>query len=217
VKGDTMKKATILLTGLLAFLICIAPVLGATYSSSFVYTAFNTATASYKTPSSTYETWSCKLTNVLTYNSTIAGTATLRLNATATQNHYIDVAVNSDASVDIWWSDNGTDPVKIGTGSWVKSEAFYISRDSKGYLDFGNATDKDVFISNFVIGDFTLEDLGAKGETDCATAGYISVELGTSSTDPTDMSASILSWMPLVIQFAMLGVVMGMLKKFGKI
>lgn len=212
-----MKKATILLTGLLAFLICIAPVLGATYSSSFVYTAFNTATATYKTPTSTYATWSVKITNVLTYNGTTAGSAYIRLNATATQGHYFDLVCTSVGVVDVWFSDNATESVKIGSGAWVKSEAFYVSRDSSGYFDFGNSTDKDVYISNFVLGDFTLEDVGALGETDCATAGYFSFEVGASSSDPSDMSESIMSWMPLVIQFAMLGVVMGMLKKFGKI
>ena len=211
-----MKKALIFAT-IIATLLLVAPVYATSYSTSFVYTAFNTATASYKTPSTTYATWSCKITNVLTYNSTTAGTGKIRLNATAIEGHYIDFCFASDGTADVWFSDNGTSPVKIGAGAWVKSEALYISRDSSGYLDFGNATDKDVFISNFVIGAYTLEDLGAHGEENCTTAGYISVELGSSATDPTDMSESIMSWMPLVIQFAMLGVVMGMLKKFGKI
>lgn len=32
-----------------------------------------------------------------------------------------------------------------------------------------------------------------------------------------DISATVLDWMPLIIQFAMLGMILGLLKKFGKI
>lgn len=216
-----MKKALVL-TGIIALLLYIAPVL-ATYSTSFVYTAFNSETATYKALDTTYATWSAKLTNVLTYNATESGTATIRLNSTATENSYIDACFNQDLTCDIWWSDNGTSAVKIGSGTFVKSEAVYVSRDSKGYLDFGNSTDKDAFISNFVVGALTLEDIGGLGSAGVgdvqyvATTGYISVEIGISSTDPTDMTASIMDWMPLVVQFAMLGMVMGMLKKYGKL
>lgn len=32
----------------------------------------------------------------------------------------------------------------------------------------------------------------------------------------TDVASTVLEWMPLIITFAMLGMVLGLLKKFGK-
>lgn len=33
----------------------------------------------------------------------------------------------------------------------------------------------------------------------------------------TDVTSTVLEWMPLIITFAMLGMVLGLLKKFGKV
>lgn len=37
-----------------------------------------------------------------------------------------------------------------------------------------------------------------------------------SSTSTTEITDIVLAWMPLIIVFAMLGMVLGMMKKFGK-
>lgn len=35
-------------------------------------------------------------------------------------------------------------------------------------------------------------------------------------SDTTDISSTVLDWMPVILQFAMLGMMMGLLKKLGK-
>jgi len=35
-------------------------------------------------------------------------------------------------------------------------------------------------------------------------------------SDSSDVTSTVMEWMPLIITFAMLGMVLGLLKKFGK-
>jgi len=45
----------------------------------------------------------------------------------------------------------------------------------------------------------------------------VSVAVPVAFASTEDISATVLDWMPLIIQFAMLGMILGLLKKFGKI
>lgn len=48
-----------------------------------------------------------------------------------------------------------------------------------------------------------------------AFASPLAVNVAFASTE--DISTTVMDWMPLIIQFAMLGMILGLLKKFGKI
>jgi len=49
-----------------------------------------------------------------------------------------------------------------------------------------------------------------------ATGTIATLPAGFCSTSTTDISSVVLEWMPLIITFAMLGMILGLLKKFGK-
>lgn len=49
----------------------------------------------------------------------------------------------------------------------------------------------------------------------CSTAAVATPVFATTSTTP-DMTTTIMQFMPLIVTFAMLGMVLGLLKKFGK-
>ena len=44
--------------------------------------------------------------------------------------------------------------------------------------------------------------------------GFVKIAFCSTATDTT---STIMDWLPLIIQFAMLGMILGLLKKFGKI
>jgi len=46
--------------------------------------------------------------------------------------------------------------------------------------------------------------------------GIVSVPVAFAQSTSQDITNTVLEWMPLIITFAMLGMVLGMLKKFGK-
>lgn len=212
-----MNKKTLLLTTILATLVLMGTVSIAycSFAHSFPYDKFNTAspTVTYKTLDQNYTTWQIKITNQLIYNGTPSIGATIRINSTTTD-YFLNVALGSTGIVDLWLYDGSL--YKIGSGTWTKGEVVVLSyRNSE--LNMGNSTDSDAFVDSYCVSNFTACYVGAFGQENCTLSGYMTTEVASSFTDVSSMSDSVLQWMPLVIQFAMLSVVLGMLKKFGKI
>jgi len=121
---------------------------------------------------------------------------------TLTVKAYID-----GASGEVLYSNSGVD--FLG-----KDDYLQVRLDSNGNLNVGNSSDRSAFVEDFGFGAFNCTYLVGIGSPACAVeSGYVSVELGLYGGDYT---SSIMSWMPIIVEFAMLGMVLGMLKKFQR-
>ncbi|RLI44548.1 hypothetical protein DRO69_07165 [Candidatus Bathyarchaeota archaeon] len=210
----------LLLPTIFLTLLTLAPVLSASFAYSFTYTSFNTTTWTYKQTDEARTAWQVEIVNNLVYNTTTAGTAKIELtNATSGNQTIIDLCYASDGTLDVWIGDE-TSRDKVTSGSWTADEKIYYTLDSNGYLDIGNETDRDSILSDYVLGAFSLEYVGASSQegANVATSGYISVEITDApiSVEFETVTDIIYAVIPLIFTVAVLGVVIKMFKSVSK-
>jgi len=222
------------LLAILLMLILSIGYVSATFAYSFVYSEFNKETATWKTVDKTRDAWKITIDNYLTYSGVSGAHAKLRFsNATTNSTFPFDfnchkygekwgfeiwIATKVDPTSDDWAKIGGYDGVDFG-------EPVYLTLDSDGYLDVGNKTDLDVYVSDYALGKFDLTYVGALGGgvnftagEKVATAGYITVEI----SDPPialglEATVDILfAVIPVIFTVAVIGLVIKMFKELSK-
>jgi hypothetical protein len=194
---------------------------------SFGYSKFNTPTVTWVQLDENYTSWCIVITNMLTYNTTANTPLTISistLNATVgTTSLQIEVSMNKNASsglptrLSINVYDHTATPWLIfeDSDNAYLTTPFCISLND-GWLSAGTVDNSTSFFSDLALGDLEAQFVGAAGVVKGAIAGYVTIEFGTSFAS-TNYASTVTDWLPLIIQFAMLGMILGLLKKFGKI
>lgn len=216
-----MNRKALILTGILATLLFCSQAF-ASCSMTFPYSQVNSTDATVKATDQDYTSWRVKVYNGLTYNATSNTYCIIKMQNHTTTNMTFGINVElwmwKSTAFQIWTDALIVDESDFnGLSAWDSSDPVVITYRSS-HLFVGNLTDYDCYLANFYIADLTLRAVSSRGyNTTVATSGYVTAEVTSSTSDPSTMNESIMSYMPIIIQFAMLGVVMGMLKKFGKI
>ncbi|RLC80751.1 MAG: hypothetical protein DRI61_05110 [Chloroflexi bacterium] len=166
--------------------------------------------------------WTAYVYNYLTYNTTTKGVAILRLhseNASANAD-WMELNFWYDGKLDIYHTDSNGNTGIIGSGTWTAGEAIVISVTADGIIDIGNETDKEAIVKNYGVGDLDLYWVGGSTYPEyvnyTVTQGYINVEISGYASTTSDVSESVMVWIPIIVTFAMLGMVLGMIKKFSR-
>lgn len=211
-------KSKIAVLSVMVILLLIGGVSSLAYAScvrSISYTVFNNEPlTSYALDKNYTKGFIATVVNKLTYNTTTNKAAIVRFvgNADPASGEHLELSFWANGELHIWFND-GTSNVEIGAGSWVSGNKTTVTITQDGIL---TVKDKDgkAIVQNYGLGDFTLYFVGGHGETTAsiATAGYVTISVdGTSS----DVTYSINVWIPIIVTFAMLGMALGLIKKFG--
>lgn len=213
-----MRRAAILLAVVLAVFLAVGAV-NATFVKSIPYTVFNTPTPiTFYATDKNYTTWQVELTNNLVYNTTTPNAnayALVRLQpSTGADSPYIELSFIKGGTLWITYSYDGTTNIEAATGTWYQGKPVIVTLDANGYVDiyvYDTNNKKTAVLQDFTYGNLTLSYVGAHGARNTATSGFVQVEV--SSGPGGDVGPVIYQWIPLVVTFAMLGVVLGLLKK----
>lgn len=187
-------------------------------SASTVYTwnypIFNSETANFKALDDATTSIAFRIVNCLVINATTeggSGTVSVANASTGTVYRFDIVFLTYEQGFEVIL--NMPDYVKILHDTWVENQTTYVKLESDG--DLFVWTDDKTYIDDYNLGTFTMRYVSACGLTDSFEAGYLSVRMG-SSFGGGSMMDSIGGWLPIIVQFAMLGLVMGLIKKFGR-
>jgi len=196
---------------------------------SFGYTVFNSTSETWVQLDDNYTSWSIKISNKLTYNTTASCPAmiiisTINTTGFGVAKKAVTVTMSKNASgitnvLSIHVYDYSATPislVSVQPFSYLTTP-IVVSLSNDGWLSVGTEDNSTSIIEDFALGDLEAQFVGATGITKLATAGYVTVEFGSAGFGTTNYSATVTDWLPLIIQFAMLGMILGLLKKFGKI
>ena len=194
---------------------------------SFGYTVFNSAGYTWLQLDDNYTSWTIKISNKLTYNTTTTMTPVNIIVSTLNESDKtltkrIDIVMNKNASgitndLSIYVYDHSASALLITNPVFTYlTTPIVVSLSYDGWLSVGTEDNSTSIIEDFAVGDLTAKFIGATGIENACTAGYVTVEFGSAGFGTTNYSQTVTDWLPLIIQFAMLGMILGLLKKFGK-
>jgi len=229
-----MRRQLLTATTLTLMLLLLLPIAHAAFAYSFTYGEFNKDTPTWKSVDKTRTAWQIIIDNHLTYTTISSAHAKVRF-SNATTNSTFPFDFNAHLYGEQWgfeiWVATKVDPTsadwaKIGGYNGIDfGDPVYLTLDQNGYLDVGNKTDLDAYISDFALGNFELAYVGALGGgvnftagEQVATAGYITVEIDDPSISVSlDIAIEIIyATIPLVFTVAVIGVIIKMFKQVSK-
>ncbi len=220
------KRRTLLIVATLALLCATISSAYASYATSIMYSHFNTANSwvDYALDK-TYTSLTADLKCHLTFNST--GTPWAKVyfaNDTSGSSEGINILFSNDGStLDVFYIQEPTE-VLIGTGTYTctgnvsTTRVVFSGTKLDVYTNYGVKASQTKIVDGFSIST-PIADLRVKGSTAyVATDGYMQVNVNTGISGITSGTTDIVvQFMPAIVTFAMLGLILGMLKKFGKI
>lgn len=216
------RKLAIPLLVLLAFSFVVGAA-NAVYVKSIPYNAFNKLSpiTFYQVDKNYTTSWQVKIVNNLVYNVTTPNAnafALVRLQpSTAGDSPYVELSFIKGGTLLVTYSYDGTSDIQAATGTWYAGKPVVVTLDSNGYLDVNVYDNNDKLVEvlkDFTYGNLTLQYVGAHGGQYTATAGYVQVEV--SSGPAGDVAPIINMWIPVIVSFAMLAVVLGFIEKVSK-
>lgn len=168
------------------------------------------------------DSWTVYITNCLTYNTTTAGRANIRLSPedTTVKKNCIELHFEYDGDLFIYYSDETETEVGIGSGKWVSGEAVVVCVTADGIINVGNKTDRDSIVKNYGAGSSAVDlykvgaASGSGAAESVATAGYMNIEVGGYSSG-ANITSVVTVWLPIIVSIAMLGMVLGIIKQLG--
>lgn len=193
----------------------------ASYSTTFIYTKFNSTDTIAEELDAAYTDITATIYNKLMYNTTSSSEARIILaNSTAAAKQGILVAMKKAGADNllIYWKDGETD-VELAKATWEADDIVEVQISSNVLTVslYSNATDEwTPIIDNFHASSIEYTAICALGSNlYVATAGYISVAISEYGGDLAGTSGTINQWMPTIVGFAMLGIALSCIKKFG--
>lgn len=211
-----MEKRRTLTAALVAALSIALLVASATaaYNVSITYPKFNSGTWTYYDIGAAQDNIISNVTNRLTYNETTAEWAKVAfLNSSSGTATGIILQMKYTSNVlNVYYVENavlGASDVLIATGTWGENSTKIVLAGDK--LDVYDAN--GLLVNDFAVAP-ALEYIGATGGTNYVTGGYVGVGVNQGTAGAT---AIVTGFIPVIVTFAMLGMVLGLLKKFGKI
>jgi spermidine/putrescine-binding protein len=212
------KRTAISIIAILTLILAVSIPVYASCVRSISYTVFNSETfTSYALDQNYTKGFYAKVTNKLVYNTTTnkAGIIRFHFDSNPASGSYLELSFWANKELHIWFSD-GTSNIEIGASTWESGNLtkVYVSKD--GVLSIINYQGNYV-VKNYGIGSQTLYYIGGHGESTASicTSGYVTIEINDySASGDYGVTQSVIVWLPLIITFAMLGLVLGMIKKF---
>lgn len=222
-----MNKRRILTVATLA-LLCIAIVapVYASYATSVMYSDFNTVDAwvDYALDK-TYTSLTADVKCHLTFNAT--GTPWAKVyfaNDTSGSSEGINILFGNDGiTLKVYYIQEPNE-VLIGTGTYTRTgnvsttRVVFSGTKLDIYTNYGNKALQTKIVDAFSLST-PIADLRVRGNTAyVATDGYMQVNVNTGVSGVSGSTTDVVvQFIPVIVTFAMLGMVLGMLKKFGKI
>jgi hypothetical protein len=210
-----MRRTLLLQAAFLTlFATCLFGSAYASYSTSIIYTRFNTTSWYTEALDENYTSIGIDIIPYLTFNSTGTPAAKVAFMNETVYVKGIIILFYKDNTEKVYLND-GIDEIQIATGTWTKGNITRVVLGSQKitiYDHYGDASETKI-LDGFSF-DKAFANVRVKGATAyTATDGYIQVNVGGGAGD---MSSSMMTWMPAIVSIAMLSIVVGMLEKFGK-
>lgn len=198
-------------------LVCTVGVASAATTITIPYTDFNSGIKEHPTGYAS-DVWSIRLVNSLNFtdassvakmfiaNSTGTGFFAINVNLAPEVNNPslysadFYVATQADPGPDNWTHINMLNNLKPG-------KAYYIRMSDEGELSVTDGN--SVLLSSPLDLKFPAVNIRTDG-TNAAASGYVEVTVGGWTATPTE---TVNMWIPIIITFAMLSIVLGMIKK----
>lgn len=217
-----MRYRRLTLLAVLAVLaaLTISSVVYAPYSTTFIYTKFNSTDTTAEALDDNYTDINALIYNSLTYNSSASGEVRIILaNTTNAAKCGIMITMKKAGANNllVYWKDGDTD-VEIASATWEAADI--VSVDINSYVLtvdlYSNSTDEWTnIIDNFHTSSIDYAAVCALGSgIGTVTAGYVSVVITSSGGSYSSTTDAVTGWLPTLVSFAMLGVAIGFIKKF---
>ncbi len=220
-----MNKRQILTVALLAVLcIAIAAPVYASYTTSLMYTNFNSTSWTSYALDQDYTALTADVKVRLTYNVTGSWAKVAFMNDTGDTPMGILLAFSDDDSTVTVYYVNGATEVEIATGTYTDTVNATTTRlvlsgnKVSIYTNYGNRTSQQTILSSFSFNE-PMSYLRVKGsDVNTASNGYVQVNVNTGASGISGSTTdTVMQFVPVIVTFTMLGMILGLLKKFGKI
>ena len=199
-----------LLTLFATLLLCIAttsPAFAIT-SYTFNYPQFNSANVSYQTLSEPTTSISFQILNKLTFNASATDSVILKI-VNGTTGTIYGVAFGFTKAGVLYISSVMPDWITLGESTWTTNDTINVIIKSNGDLIVKKGT--TTILKDYNVGNFTMRALAANGAPYTCINGYLTVKTGANAMD----DEIVVQWLPTIISLAMLGMVIGLLKKLS--
>ena len=211
-----MQRRTLLMEVaiLTLFIACFASSVYASYSTSIIYSKFNSISWYTETLDRNYTSVTIDIIPHLTFNQTGTPAAKVAFMNETTTVKGIIVLFYKDNTEKVYLADGVTE-VQIATGTWTAGNITRIVLASQKVTitdHYGVEASEATILDGFSF-DKAFANVRAKGATAyTATDGYIQVDVDAGTAG---MTSTIADWMPTLIQLMMLGMAIGIIGKMG--
>lgn len=215
-------KTTKILTLSMLLLFLLISCVSASTTITIPYDKFNTTSITYYQTDKTYTMFEAKITPSVAYN-TSNNNAVIVLALTNANNESRDGILlkifQSLAQVFIMTNSSyaSNKIAEIGGDVGWKSAIgdTWLITYCDGKLSIGNSTDKEALIGNYALGDFALNYIQASdgsAVSGSVISGSVYVEIDDSMLQTQTL---VYAWIPVIVTFAMLGMVLALVKKLS--
>lgn len=206
-----------------------------TYGSeaiSLPHTVYNNTTVTYKETGSKRESWLCEITLDVTYNTTTFGVFKTYIADSNVEAEQKRIEIHCQGDKTMFWYKDPTITFQLhseSTDTYNKVE-YYTVTFQRGKISIGaklpdQKVDYDKYVKDYAIGDVPFVPKWVAGSGSVSgtnivlTGGYVTLEFKafTTGIQISNFMDMIMSFVPIIVLFAMLGMLFGLLKKFGKI
>jgi hypothetical protein len=221
-----MNKRRILTVAMLALLlVAIAAPVYASYATSIMYTKFNLPNAWQDIAlDQTYTHLTADIKVHLTFNVSGTWAKIYFANDTSGSSEGINLLFGDDGvTLKVYYVQEPSE-VLIATGTYTltgnvsTTRVVFSGTKLDVYTNYGNRTLQTKIVDGFSLST-PIADLRVRGtSTGTVQNGYVQVNVNTGVSGVSGSTTDIvIQFVPVIVVFAMLGMVLGMLKKFGKI
>jgi len=216
------KRRTLLIATTMLLLSLSVSIAYASYVNSIMYTKFNLPDAwqDYALDQR-YTYLTADIKNHLTFNVTGTWAKVYFANDTSGSSEGVNLLFGDDGvTLKVYYVQEPSE-VLIGTGTYTltgnvsTTRVVFSGNKVDVYSNFGNRALQTKIVDGFSLNQ-TVADLRVRGtSSNTVEDGYMQVSINTGTV--SSMTGTVTAFVPLIVTFAMLGMVLGLLKKFGKI
>ncbi|MEM2099604.1 MAG: hypothetical protein QXU99_07715 [Candidatus Bathyarchaeia archaeon] len=211
-----MQKRRVLFSAItLVLLLCTATTVYASYATSILYIKFNDEIWKNYQLDKQYTTVTIDVKNYLTYNATTGGDPSAKVaftNDTGDTPEGIQLLFKKSGTLEVWKIEGLTE-VKLASSKWDVSDITRITLSGQKLSVWASYnTNKTAILKDFSYGNY-FEYLRVKGGGSyIATDGYVQVNVNSGAAGT---SAIINQWIPIIVTFVCLSIVLAYVKKIG--
>ncbi len=221
-----MQRRKTLLTALTVLIACalacaLVNSAYAAYATSIIYTKFNSTNWSEYALDQTYDYLAanikCRLAITTDNWSKVAFFNQSTTNDGTADPQGIIVIFNNQGDVKVYYAD-GLAEVELGAGKYYgnTTDVRIVLSDGKVtvYTNYGDRATQEKIVDGFSFAE-SISHIRVKGtHASTATDGYVQVDVNMGASG--NVGAIVNAWFPVIVTFALLGVVLGLLKKYAK-